>query len=206
VRACPRSSRRTHPEAQQLAGRCVHRKGGGDPHDRLEDLMARLETLESCCRTRKSRNRTSLVPICPATKAPNSKWWARRLDADAGMLSWAREPRWAAGSCSTTAIARGGAIGLAGLRKQLTLFCPAGSRHLVPAESSGAFLQLDCLPAQDESLTVCATRSALAQARCGPGSAAELTRSRSAPFRWAPHEDKGLHVAALLFARRKLSE
>lgn len=143
-------------------------KAAAIPHDRLEDLMARLETLEELLPDAED------VEIDESLVLDLSGHESSELEVvgeggsmpTPAMLSWARELQ--VGSWFMLDFrGRNEAVQLAwqGLRKQLTLFVsPQGRGILFQQNRLAAFLQAGLLvPAQDESLTVRATRSALAK-------------------------------------------
>ncbi|HJV63914.1 MAG TPA: DUF1631 family protein [Albitalea sp.] len=136
------------------------------PHDRLEDLMARLETLEELLPDAED------VEIDESLVLDLSGHESSELEVvgeggsmpTPAMLAWARELQ--VGSWFMLDYRnRNEAVQLAwqGLRKQLSLFVsPQGRGILFQQNRLAAFLQAGLLvPAQDESLTVRATRSAL---------------------------------------------
>ncbi|HMC15611.1 MAG TPA: DUF1631 family protein, partial [Albitalea sp.] len=143
-------------------------KAAAIPHDRLEELMARLETLEELLPDAED------VEIDESLVLDLSGHESSELEVvgeggsmpTPAMLSWARELQ--VGSWFMLEYrGRTEAVQLAwqGLRKQLTLFVsPQGRGVLFQQHRLAAFLQAGLLvPAQDESLTVRATRSALAK-------------------------------------------
>jgi len=149
-------------------------KAAAIPHDRLEDLMARLETLEELLPD------AADVEIDESLVLDLSGHESSELEVvgeggsmpTPAMLSWARELQ--VGSWFMLDYRnRNEQVQLAwqGLRKQLTLFVsPAGRGILFQQHRLAAFLQAGLLvPAQDESLTVRATRSALAKLDVDPG-------------------------------------
>jgi len=149
-------------------------KAAAIPHDRLEDLMARLETLEELLPDAED------VEIDESLVLDLSGHESSELEVvgeggsmpTPAMLSWARELQ--VGSWFMLDYrSRNEAVQLAwqGLRKQLTLFVsPQGRGILFQQHRLAAFLQAGLLvPAQDESLTVRATRSALAKLDVDPG-------------------------------------
>jgi hypothetical protein len=138
------------------------------PDDRLRELMERLETLEELLPD------AADVDIDEAMVLDLSGHQSAELDIvmDGGsmptpaMLAWARELQVG----SWYMLDRGGqseAVQLAwhGLRKQLSLFVTAQGRCvLFQQHRLASYLQAGLLlPAQDEALTVRATRSALAK-------------------------------------------
>ncbi|WP_372525508.1 DUF1631 family protein [Piscinibacter sp.] len=149
-------------------------KAAAIPHDRLEDLMARLETLEELLPDAED------VEIDESLVLDLSGHESSELEVvgeggsmpTPAMLSWARELQ--VGSWYMLDYRnRNEAVQLAwqGLRKQLTLFVsPQGRGVLFQQHRLAAFLQAGLLvPAQDESLTVRATRNALAKLDVDPG-------------------------------------
>ena len=138
------------------------------PHERLEELMARLETLEellpeaedleideSMVHDLSGHESSELEVVGEGGSMPTP-----------AMLSWARELQvgtWYMLDYRN----RNEAMQLAwhGMRRQLTLFVsPQGRGVLFQQSRLAAFLQAGLLvPAQDESLTVRATRSAMAK-------------------------------------------
>ncbi|HEV7913670.1 MAG TPA: DUF1631 family protein, partial [Albitalea sp.] len=149
-------------------------KAAAIPHDRLEELMARLETLEELLPDAED------VEIDESLVLDLSGHESSELEVvgeggsmpTPAMLSWARELQ--VGSWFMLDFrGRNEAVQLAwqGLRKQLTLFVsPQGRGILFQQHRLAAFLQAGLLvPAQDESLTVRATRSALAKLDVDPG-------------------------------------
>ena len=149
-------------------------KAAAIPHDRLEELMARLETLEELLPDAED------VEIDESLVLDLSGHESSELEVvgeggsmpTPAMLSWARELQ--VGSWFMLDFRnRNEAVQLAwqGLRKQLTLFVsPQGRGILFQQNRLAAFLQAGLLvPAQDESLTVRATRSALAKLDVDPG-------------------------------------
>ena len=136
------------------------------PHHRLEELMARLETLEellpeaadleideSMVHDLSGHESSELEVVGEGGSMPTP-----------AMLAWARELQ--VGSWYMLDYRnRNEAVQLAwqGMRRQLTLFVsPQGRGVLFQQNRLAAFLQAGLLvPAQDESLTVRATRSAM---------------------------------------------
>jgi hypothetical protein len=149
-------------------------KAAAIPHDRLNDLMARLETLEELLPDAED------VEIDESLVLDLSGHESSELEVvgeggsmpTPAMLSWARELQ--VGSWFMLDYrGRQEAVQLAwqGMRRQLTLFVtPQGRGILFQQHRLAAFLQAGLLvPAQDESLTVRATRSALAKLDVDPG-------------------------------------
>lgn len=138
------------------------------PHERLEELMLRLETLEellpevegleideSMVHDLSGHESSELEVVSEGGSMPTP-----------AMLAWASELQ--VGSWYMLDYrGRNEAVQLAwqGMRRQLALFVsPQGRGVLFQQHRLAAFLQAGLLiPAQDESLTVRATRSALAQ-------------------------------------------
>jgi hypothetical protein len=148
-------------------------KAAAIPTERLEELMERLETLEE------------LLPEAGDVQIDESmvldlsghETGDLEVVSEGGsmptpaMLAWARELQ--VGSWYMLDYrGRNEAVQLAwqGLRKQLTLFVsPAGRGILFQQQRLASFLQAGLLlPAQDEALTVRATRSALAKLDVDP--------------------------------------
>ena len=138
------------------------------PHERLEELMVRLETLEELL------PEAADLEIDESMVLDLSGHESSELEvvAEGGsmptpaMLAWARELQ--VGSWYMLDYrGRNEAVQLAwqGMRRQLTLFVsPQGRGVLFQQNRLAAFLQAGLLvPAQDESLTVRATRSAMAK-------------------------------------------
>jgi hypothetical protein len=138
------------------------------PHERLQEMMERLETLEEML------PEAADVAIDESMVLDLSGHESADLEVitDGGsmpsqaMVAWARELQvgsWYMLDCR----GRNEAVQLAwqGLRKQLSLFVgPKGRCVLFQQQRLAAFLQAGLiLPAQDEALTVRATRSALAK-------------------------------------------
>lgn len=148
-------------------------KAAAIPHDRLDELMARLETLEELLPDAED------VEIDESLVLDLSGHESSELEVvgeggsmpTPAMLSWARELQ--VGSWFMLDYrGRQEAVQLAwqGMRRQLTLFVtPHGRGILFQQHRLAAFLQAGLLvPAQDESLTVRATRSALAKLDVDP--------------------------------------
>jgi hypothetical protein len=143
-------------------------KAAAIPHERLEELMARLETLEellpeaddieideSMVHDLSGHESSELEVVAEGGSMPTP-----------AMLAWARELQ--VGSWYMLDYrGRNEAVQLAwqGMRRQLTLFVsPQGRGVLFQQTRLAAFLQAGLIvPAQDESLTVRATRSAMAK-------------------------------------------
>jgi hypothetical protein len=148
-------------------------KAAAIPHDRLEDLMGRLETLEELLPD------AADVEIDESMVLDLSGHESSELEVvgeggsmpTPAMLAWARELQ--VGSWFMLDFrGRNEAVQLAwqGLRKELTLFVsPKGRGILFQRHRWAAFLQAGLIvPAQDESLTVRATRDALAKLDADP--------------------------------------
>lgn len=143
------------------------------PHERLEELMVRLETLEELLPESQD------VDIDEAMVLDLSGHESAELEVvgeggsmpTPAMLTWARELQ-VGGWYMLDYRNRNEAVQLAwqGLRRQLALFVsPHGRGILFQQHRLAAFLQAGLLvPAQDESLTVRATRSALAKLDVDP--------------------------------------
>jgi hypothetical protein len=144
------------------------------PHERLEELMGRVETLEELL------PEAADVEIDESMVLDISGHESSELEVvgeggsmpTPAMLAWAKELQ--VGSWYMLDYRnRNEAVQLAwqGMRKQLTLFVsPQGRGVLFQQHRLAAFLQAGLLvPAQDESLTVKATRSALAKLDVDPG-------------------------------------
>jgi hypothetical protein len=143
-------------------------KAAAISHERLEELMARLETLEELL------PEAEQVDIDESLVMDLSGHESAELEVvgeggsmpTPAMLSWARELQ--VGSWYMLDYRnRNEAVQLAwqGMRRQLTLFVsPQGRGVLFQQHRLAAFLQAGLLvPAQDEALTVRATRSAMAK-------------------------------------------
>jgi hypothetical protein len=142
------------------------------PSDRLQELMERLETIEEMLPEADLQIDESLVLDLSGHESSELE-----IVQDGGsmptpaMLAWARELQ--VGSWYMLDYrGRNEAVQLAwqGLRKQLSLFVAASGRCvLFQQQRLAAFLQAGLLlPAQDEALTVRATRSALAKLDVDP--------------------------------------
>lgn len=149
-------------------------KSAAIPHERLEELMARLETLEELLPDAQD------VHIDESVVLDLSGHESEELEvvSEGGsmptpaMVAWARELQ--VGSWYMLDYrGRNEAVQLAwqGMRRQLSLFVSAQGRGvLFQQKRLAAFLQAGLLvPAQDEALTVRATRSALAKLDVDPG-------------------------------------
>ena len=144
------------------------------PHDRLEELMARLETLEELLPD------TADLEIDENMVHDLSGYESSELEvvSEGGsmptpaMLAWARELQ-VGGWFMLDFRGRNEPMQLAwqGLRRQLTLFVSSQGRGVLFQQNRlAAFLQAGLLvPAQEESLTVRATRSAMAKLDVEPG-------------------------------------
>ena len=143
-------------------------KAASISHERLEELMARLETLEELL------PESEQVEIDDALVMDLSGYENSELEVvgeggsmpTPAMLAWARELQ--VGSWYMLDYRnRNESVQLAwqGLRRQLTLFVsPQGRGVLFQQHRLAAFLQAGLLvPAQEEALTVRATRSAMAK-------------------------------------------
>jgi hypothetical protein len=143
------------------------------PTDRLEDLMARLESLEELLPEAEE------IEIDESMVLDLSGHESSEIEvvAEGGsmptpaMLAWARELQ-VGGWYMLDYRGRNEAMQLAwqGLRRQLSLFVsPQGRAVLFQKQRLAAFLQAGLLlPAQDEALTVRATRTALAKLDADP--------------------------------------
>ena len=143
------------------------------PNDRLEDLMERLESLEELL------PEAANIEIDEAMVLDLSGHESSELEVvaeggsmpSAAMLAWARELQ--IGSWYMLDYrGRNEPVQMSwhGMRRQLSLFVtPQGRCVLFQKERLASFLQAGLLlPAQDESLTVRATRSALAKLDADP--------------------------------------
>lgn len=143
------------------------------PKDRLEQLMARLETLEELLPdaddmeideslvldlSGHESNELEVVNAGGSMPTPAMAAWARELQVGGWYMLDYRD--------------RNESVQLAwqGMRRQLTLFVtPQGRGVLFQQQRLAAFLQAGLLvPVQDESLTVRATRTALAKLDVDP--------------------------------------
>jgi hypothetical protein len=143
------------------------------PKDRLEQLMARLETLEELLPdaddmeideslvldlSGHESNELEVVNAGGSMPTPAMAAWARELQVGGWYMLDYRD--------------RNESVQLAwqGMRRQLTLFVtPQGRGILFQQQRLAAFLQAGLLvPVQDESLTVRATRTALAKLDVDP--------------------------------------
>ena len=149
-------------------------KSAAIPHDRLEELMIRLETLEellpdaedmqideSMVHDLSGHETSELEVVGEGGSLPTP-----------AMLAWARELQ-VGGWYMLDYRGRNEPVQLAwqGMRRQISLFVSATGRGILFQQSRlAAFLQAGLLvPAQDESLTVRATRTALAKLDVDPG-------------------------------------
>jgi Protein of unknown function (DUF1631) len=147
-------------------------KSAAIPHERLEELMARLETLEellpdaddvqideSMVLDLSGHESSELEVVSEGGSTPAMVAWARELQVGSWYMLDHR--------------GRNEVVQLAwqGMRRQLSLFVAMQGRGVLFQQSRlAAFLQAGLLvPAQDESLTVRATRSALAKLDVEPG-------------------------------------
>jgi uncharacterized coiled-coil protein SlyX len=138
------------------------------PDDRLRELMERLETLEellpdaadveideSWCWTCRATRARSWRWCSTAARCPRRRWWPGRASC-----------RWAAGTCWTAA-ATAKPCSWPGTACASSCRCSSRRRGAACCSSSTGwrpYLQAGLmLPAQDEALTVRATRSALAK-------------------------------------------
>ena len=148
-------------------------KAAAIPMDRLQDLMERLESIEELLPGAED------IEIDESLVLDLSGHESSELEvvsdggslATAPMLAWARELQ--VGSWYTLEYrGRHEAVQLSwhGMRRQLSLFVtPAGRCVLFQLQRLAAFLQAGLLlPAQDEALTVKATRNALARIDADP--------------------------------------
>lgn len=138
------------------------------PHERLVELMARLETLEEMLpeATDVEIDQEMVLDLSGQESSELEVVGEGGSTATPAMLAWARELQ--VGTWYMLDYRdRKEAVQLAwfGLRKQLALFVsPQGRGILFQQHRLAAFLQAGLLvPAQDEPLTVQATRSALAK-------------------------------------------
>lgn len=168
-----RQDERIHTLNNSLAA-AFTAKSAAIPHERLDELMARLETLEELLPDAQD------VHIDESMVLDLSGHESEELEvvAEGGsmptpaMVAWARELQ--VGSWYMLDYrGRNEAVQLAwqGMRRQLSLFVSAQGRGvLFQQHRLAAFLQAGLLvPAQDEALTVRATRSALAKLDVDPG-------------------------------------
>ena len=148
-------------------------KTAASPRERLEELMARLETLEELLPdTEDMEIDESLVLDLSGHESSELEVVGEGGSMPTpAMLTWARELQ-VGGWYMLDYRGRNEVVQLAwqGMRRQLTLFVsPHGRGILFQQHRLAAFLQAGLLvPAQDESLTVRATRSALAKLDVDP--------------------------------------
>ena len=144
------------------------------PQERLEELMVRLETLEELLPESEDLEiDESLVLDLSGHESSELEVVGEGGSMPTpAMLAWARELQ-VGGWYMLDYRSRNEAVQLVwqGMRRQLTLFVsPHGRGILFQQHRLAAFLQAGLLlPAQDESLTVRATRSALAKLDVDPG-------------------------------------
>jgi hypothetical protein len=144
------------------------------PQERLEELMLRLETLEELLpESEELEIDESLVLDLSGHESSELEVVGEGGSMPTpAMLTWARELQ-VGGWYMLDYRSRNEAVQLVwqGMRRQLTLFVsPHGRGVLFQQHRLAAFLQAGLLlPAQDESLTVRATRSALAKLDVDPG-------------------------------------
>jgi len=143
------------------------------PSERLSELMERLETLEEMLPESEIQLDESLMLDLSGHESSELEVVTEGGSMPTpAMLAWARELQ--VGSWYMLDYRqRNEAVQLAwqGMRKQLSLFVtPQGRCVLFQQQRLAAFLQAGLLlPAQDEALTVRATRNALAQLDVNPG-------------------------------------
>lgn len=148
-------------------------KAAAIPRERLEELMARLETLEELLPDSQDMEIDgSLVMDLSGHESSELEVVGEGGSMPTpAMLAWARELN-VGGWYMLDYRSRNEAVQLAwqGMRRQLTLFVsPNGRGILFQQHRLAAFLQAGLIvPAQDESLTVRATRSALAKLDVDP--------------------------------------
>ncbi len=148
-------------------------KSAAIPSERLEELMERLEALEELLPEADMQIDESMVLDLSDHESSELEVVSEGGSMPTpAMLAWARELQ--VGSWYMLDFRnRNEAVQLAwqGLRKQLSLFVsPQGRCVLFQQQRLAAFLQAGLLlPAQDEALTVRATRSALAKLDVDPG-------------------------------------
>jgi hypothetical protein len=149
-------------------------KAAAIPRERLEELMSRLETLEELLPdTQDMEIDESLVLDLSGHESAELEVVGEGGSMPTpAMLAWARELN-VGGWYMLDYRGRNEAVQLAwqGMRRQLTLFVSSNGRGtLFQQHRLAAFLQAGLLvPAQDEALTVRATRSALAKLDVDPG-------------------------------------
>jgi hypothetical protein len=143
------------------------------PHDRLVELMARLETLEELLPDADDVDidESMVLDLSGHESADLEVVEEGGSMPTPAMLAWARELQ-VGGWYMLDYRNRHEAVQLAwqGLRKQLTLFVsPQGRGILFQKHRLASFLQAGLIvPAQDESLTVRATRDALEKLNSDP--------------------------------------
>jgi len=148
-------------------------KSAAIPNDRLEELMERLEALEELLPESDMQIDESMVLDLSDHESSELEVVSEGGSMPTpAMLAWARELQ--VGSWYMLDFrSRNEPVQLAwqGFRKQLSLFVsPQGRCVLFQQQRLAAFLQAGLLlPAQDEALTVRATRSALAKLDVEPG-------------------------------------
>ncbi|MEJ6004062.1 DUF1631 family protein [Paucibacter sp. AS339] len=143
------------------------------PRERLEELMDQLETLEAMLPDDEIEIDESMVRDLSGHEVDGMEVVdGGGSDPTPAMLAWARELQ-VGGWYMLDYRNRNEAVQLAwrGTRRQMALFVTASGRGvLFPLKRMAAFLQAGLLlPAQDESLTVKATRNALAKLDVDPG-------------------------------------
>ncbi|MCV2350281.1 DUF1631 domain-containing protein [Paucibacter sp. Y2R2-4] len=145
------------------------------PRERLDELMDQLETLEAMLPEGDGEINIDegLVRDLSGHESEGMEVVAEGgSDPTPAMLAWARELQ-VGGWYMLDYRNRNEAVQLAwrGTRRQMALFVTASGRGvLFPLKRMAAFLQAGLLlPAQDESLTVKATRNALAKLDVDPG-------------------------------------
>ena len=145
------------------------------PRERLDELMDQLETLEAMLPEGDGEIHLDegLVRDLSGHESEGMEVVSEGgSDPTPAMLAWARELQ-VGGWYMLVSRNRNEAVQLAwrGTRRQMALFVTASGRGvLFPLKRMAAFLQAGLLlPAQDESLTVKATRNALAKLDADPG-------------------------------------
>ncbi|MFY7865626.1 DUF1631 family protein [Roseateles sp.] len=143
------------------------------PRERLDELMDQLETLETMLPDGEVEIDETLVRDLSGHEVDGLEVVGEGgADPTPAMLAWARELQ-VGGWYMLDYRNRNEAMQLAwrGTRRQMALFVTASGRGvLFPLKRMAAFLQAGLLlPAQDESLTVKATRNALAKLDVDPG-------------------------------------
>jgi hypothetical protein len=148
-------------------------KAAAIPHERLEELMGRLETLEELLPDTQDLeiDESMVMDLSGHESAELEVVGEGGSMPTPAMLAWARELN-VGGWYMLDYRGRNEPVQLAwqGMRRQLALFVsPKGRGILFQQHRLAAFLQAGLLvPAQDESLTVRATRSALAKLDVDP--------------------------------------